>query len=172
MSRHLQPKAQVLARIKYFGYIAVIMNTKISHLVLLSLLYGCAPKTEATKCVSNFQGSGMDVRMTRVRTNSDGSQAYSIQLCGDAKPSPTVFTVYGLAANETSITDPGARYRLRHIEGSSHSGAQFEVDFRSYDVSFVIYQDAVTSTGYVLDTTNELIRGNLAQAEYAGGLVQ
>lgn len=114
----------------------------------------------------------MDVRVVRVRTNSDGTPAYSIQLCGDSKPSPTVFTVYGLAANESSVSDTNARYRLQHVEGSSHSGAIFEVSFRSYDVSFIIYQDGQTSTGYTFNTTNELVRGDLSQAEYAGGLAQ
>ncbi len=111
----------------------------------------------------------MNVRMTMLRTNSDGSVAYSVKLCGDSKPSPTVYSIYGVAVNESSVSNPATQVRLQNIDQSSHSGSQFEVNFRDFDRYFFVYQDNPTSTGYALDTRNELIRGDLSMADYAGG---
>ncbi len=132
--------------------------------LLLVTVNSCAPKQESAPCAADFQGSGMAIKMEFKRKNSDGSDAYLVQLCGDSKPSPIVYTVYGATSAEAAISNPASAFRLQHIQDSSHSGAQFEVNFKSNDNWFAIYQDRVTSAGYAYDTTNELVRGNLDQA--------
>jgi len=145
------------------------MKKLLVPVILTALFYGCAPKQEAAQCTPNFQGNGMNIRMTMLRTNDNGTVAYSIKLCGDAKPSPTVYSIYGAAVTETGINNPVGQVRAKSVERSSHSGAQFEVDFRDYDKKFFVFQDQATSTGYALDTRNEMVSGDLSMADYAGG---
>jgi hypothetical protein len=145
------------------------MTQKLTFALALTLIYGCAPKSDESPCIPNFQGSGMALRVEKLRDNQDGtSSTYLFKLCEDAKPHPTVFSVYGIAAGASTVTNPTSSVRAPSVRNSSYSGAQFEVDFRSFDLKFVVHQDMPTSTGYVYDTSVEMVRGELSQAIFAG----
>lgn len=136
----------------------------------LAALSSCAPSPDKAACTPNFVGSGMSIRMEYLRDNSDGSAAYSIKLCEDAKQNPVTFSVYGVSTIEASVTNPATNVRLQTAQESSHSGAQFEVNFRNGDYKFFVYQDRpIGANAYALDTTNLLVSGELSQATYAGG---
>ncbi|HEX4922807.1 MAG TPA: hypothetical protein VFV50_01935 [Bdellovibrionales bacterium] len=136
----------------------------------LAVMNACAPKPDQAACTPNFVGSGMSIRMEYLRENSDGSGAYSIKLCEDANPNSIVFSVYGVSALETAVTNPVTAVRLQSALESSHSGAQFEVNFRNGDHKFFIFQDRpLGANSYALDTTRQLVSGELSQATYAGG---
>jgi hypothetical protein len=140
--------------------------------IALSIFFvctGCGEQTNKVACTPNFEGGGMSIKMQYLRDNSDGSSAYSIQMCNDSRPPGVTFSVYGGSAAETMISNPTSSVRLQRVKDSAYSGAQFEVNFKGFDTWFVIYLDRPSAGTYILDTTNEMVRGDLSLATYAGG---
>ena len=128
------------------------------------LLASCGEQVHKTTCTPNFVGQGVSVQMSFLRDNSDGSSTYSIELCTDTQPPGIRFSVYGATTNQFQTSDADDNVRLNGIENSSYAGDHFEVNFKSLDYWFGIYLDKLTAGHYVLDTTSELIKGQLSQS--------
>ncbi len=113
-------------------------------------------------CTPNVTQDGLELRVSYIR----GSPLkYAFEVCRAPDTLRNIrFSTYA-AMNEASIgsLNLNTSVRLANIQGGIQTGDKFEVDFvpSSGDTWFVIYQDS----GFILDDTIEVIRGNLTLLE-------
>lgn len=130
-------------------------------LILILSLTSCGDVPQDF-CQANIVQNGLELRGAFVRGSN---LKYSFEVCKAPDSLRNVrFSVYG-ALNEGQIgsLNLNTSVRLANVEGGLQTGDTFEVDFQSGsgDTWFVIYQDS----GFILDDTVEIIRGNLLRLE-------
>lgn len=137
-------------------------SVKILGCLILILFMTSCGEVSQDFCQANIVQNGLELRGAFIRGSA---LKYSFEVCKAPDSLRNVrFSVYG-AMNEGQIgtLNLNTSVRLANVEGGIQTGDTFEVDFQpgSGDTWFVIYQDS----GFILDDTIEIIRGNLLRLE-------